>query len=132
LNSEAQQNISLAQSNTLTPSQQANINEYIQNSTNQLYQQLASEGVTNPNQDSRYLAGLQNIQQQAQTMIQSYVNQTFSEAMSEAGQAANDLSTAANAQTSADNAYTQSLSQSIAAIGGMYGLSSFGSNKQAA
>jgi hypothetical protein len=125
LNNAANADLANAQAGMVTPAQQATINQYVQNATNQLYQQLASSGVTNPQSDSRYLQGLQQIQQQAQAMTAAYIQQTFANAMSEAGQAANDLNAAGTAATAADTAYTNALAQATAALGGAAALQTF-------
>ena len=121
----ATENADLAAANAgqLTAPQQANVTQYVQNSTNQLYQMLASEGVTNPQNDSRFIAGMQQIQQQVQVMTQNYIQQTFQQAMSAAGQASSNLTSAANMQTTADLAFTSAMSSAIGSIGGMWAMS---------
>lgn len=123
LNATGQQDLANAEAGIVTAPQQAEISEYVQNAQNQLYQQLASAGVTNPQGDSRYIQGMQQIQQQAQAMAAAYIQQTFTNAMGEAGQAANDLNAAAADQTSSDNTFTTALSNATASIGGMAALS---------
>jgi hypothetical protein len=123
LNSASATDLATAQAGTLTAPQQANISQYTQNATNILYQQLASEGVTNPQGDSRFIQGQQQIQQQALAMTQQYIQQSFTNAMSEAGQAANDLGAATTAQTANDTAFTTALGQATASLGGSFALS---------
>jgi len=122
LNTTANADLAAANSGTLTAPQQATITQYIQGATNQLYQQLASQGISNPQGSTGFTQGLQQIQQQATAMAQSYIQQSFSNAMSAAGQAGSDLSAAAQEQTSSDNAYTTALSSAVASIGGAYTL----------
>lgn len=121
----ANENLNLNAANTgqVTPGNQASISQYTQNARNQLLQQLASSGVTNPQQDTRYVQGMQQIQQQAQIMTQQAIQQEFTQAMSSAGAASTNLTNAANMQTQSDNAFTTALSSATASIGGMAALS---------
>lgn len=105
----------------LTPTQQANVLQYVQQSQNALLTQLAQQGVTDPKQDSRYVAGLQQIQQQALAMQQQYITAAISEATSAGGAASQNIATVANEQIQNDTAYQDALAQAFAAIGGAAG-----------
>ena len=106
-----------ASSGTLTPGQAATVGQYIQQSQDALYQQLANEGVTNPTSDSRYIAGMQQINQQAQIMTQNYITQAFTTGFQAAGQAAGALTTAANAQIQTDQEFQSALNSAMTSFG---------------
>lgn len=110
-------NLNAYNSGQLTPSQLAQITQFTNGAQNQLIQQLASQGVTNPKGDSRYLAGLQQIQEQAQAMQQQFLTATLQAGLSAAGQASNNLSSVANSEINNDNAFQKSLSDAIASLG---------------
>ncbi len=103
---------------TLTPSQQADIDIWVQGRENELIQQLASSGVTNPASDSRYIQGMQQIQQQALAQKQAMLQQDITNAFSAAGAAGQNLGTVANAQVQNDASYQQALAAAMAALGG--------------
>lgn len=103
---------------TLTAPQQATIDQGVQQQENELLQQLASSGVTNPQGDSRYIAGMQQIQQWATTQKNAILQQDITNAFSAAGAAGTNLGTVANAQVQNDTAYQQALAAAMQAIGG--------------
>jgi len=115
------QNAAQAQSGQLTPSQQANITQYVQTAQNQLLQQLASQGVTDPTHDSRYLQGMQQIQQQVLAMQQQYIQQAISNAVSSGGAASGNIAQVANQQIAEDTSYQDALAQAFGALGGVAG-----------
>jgi hypothetical protein len=121
-----------ANSGTLTPGQAATIGTYVSQASSALYQQLANEGVTNPTADSRYIAGMQQIQQQALAMTQSYINAAFTNGFSAAGAAAGDLTTAANAQVAQDTAFSTALNSAMTSFGLIEGGSSLAGLAKAA
>lgn len=110
-----------ASTGQLTAPQQANVLQYVQQSQNQLLQQLASQGVTNPTQDSRYLAGLQQIQQNALALQQQYITAAISEATSAGGAASANIANVANDQIQNDTAFQEALAQAFGALGGSVG-----------
>lgn len=113
----------------LTPTQQANIEQGVQQQQNALLQQLVASGVTNPTKDSRYIAGLQQIQQWALGQQQAYITQAISAATSAGGAASNNIATIANEQIQNDTSFQDSLAAAFGALGGNVG--SFLPQKQA-
>lgn len=59
----------------LTAPQQAQLDQSRQNMQNQLYQQFASSGITNPQADSRFQQGLQQIETQIEAQKQGFMSQ---------------------------------------------------------
>ena len=110
-----------AQTGQLTSAQQATITQGVQQQQNQLIQQLASQGVTNPTSDSRYIAGMQQIQQWAQAQQQQYITAAINEATSAGGAASANISQAANDQIQSDTAYQNALAAAFGALGGSIG-----------
>ena len=83
----------------------------------QLLQQLASEGVTNPTQDTRFIQGMQTIQQNALALQQQYITAAINEATSAGGAASANLSAAAQEQLQLDTNYTTELQAALNALG---------------
>jgi hypothetical protein len=106
---------------TLTAPQQASIDEWVQGQQNQLLQQIANSGVQNPTQDSRFVSGMAQIQQQALAQKQAILQQDITNAFSAAGAAGQNLGTVANSQVQNDTAYQQALAAAMAALGGTAG-----------
>lgn len=105
----------------LTAPQQAQVDQFVQSQTNQLIQQLANEGVTDFRNDSRYIAGTANIQQQAVAMKEQLLQQTFQNALSAAGSASGNLATVANQQVQNDQSFQNALTAATSAIGQVLG-----------
>lgn len=114
---------SLAEGNSgqLTPSQQATIAQYRQNAQNQLIQQLANSGVTDYKNDSRYIQGMQQIEQQAIAQQQQYIQQAIQNGFSAAGAAAGNLSQVANEQLQQDKDFNESLTGALSSLGQLAG-----------
>lgn len=119
-----QMNLNAYNTQTLTPGQQAQVDQYIQQAQNALYQQLASSGVQNPNQDSRFIQGMQNIQQQAEAMKSQLLGTDLSAGMSAGGAAAQDLGAVAQMQNQSDAEYQQAIESAISSFASMQGGSS--------
>lgn len=102
----------------LTQPQQAQIQQYIEGAQNQLLQQLASSGSTDPSHDSRYIAGMQQIQQQAMALQQQFIQQAIQTAVSAGGAASNNIATVANQQITNDKDFSDSLAAAFAGLGG--------------
>jgi hypothetical protein len=119
----ATENSQLNEGNTgqLTPSQQANITQYTQNAQNQLIQQLASSGVTDFKNDSRYISGMQQIQQQALAQQQQYIQDAITAGVSAGGAAAVNISQVANEQIAQDQEFQQALSSAFNSFGSVLG-----------
>lgn len=105
----------------LTSAQQSTIQQGVQQAQNQLLQQLASSGVQNPTQDSRYIAGMQQIQQWAQGQQQAYITQAINEATQAGGAASQNIATVANEQIQEDKDFQDSLAAAFGALGGSLG-----------
>lgn len=102
----------------LTQPQQAQVLQYVQQQQNQLIQQLANAGVQNPQSDSRYIQGMQQIQQNAIAIQQQFIQQAISEATSAGGAASNNIATVANQQIALDKDFQDSLAATFAVLGG--------------
>lgn len=105
-------------SGNLTAPQQASLDEWVQNQQNAILQQLASEGVTNPSQDSRYIGAMANLEKQALAQKQQMLQQDINNAFTAAGAAGSNLGSVANAQVANDTAYQNALAEAMAALGG--------------
>lgn len=105
----------------LTAPQQATINNYIQQAQNQLISQLAGEGVTDPTKDSRYIQGMQQIQQEAIAQAQQYITAAIGEATSAGGAASGNLAAVANQQIQNDNEFQNSLTNAFGSLGSILG-----------
>lgn len=105
----------------LTAPQQAQVLEYVNGRQNELIQQLASSGVTNPTQDSRYISGLAKIQQDALAMQQQFITQAIQTATQAGGAASQNIANVATQQIQQDTAYQDALAQAFAALGGSAG-----------
>lgn len=110
-----------ASTGQLTAPQQANVLQYVQQSKDALLQQLASEGVTNPTKDSRYIQGLQQIQQQALALQQQYITGAISEATAAGGAASQNIAQASQEQIQNDTAFQDALGEAFGALGGSLG-----------
>lgn len=108
-----------AQTGQLTPAQQSTITQGIRQQENLLLQQLASQGVTDPTHDSRYLSGMQQIQEWAQAQQQQYITAAIQEAVSAGGAASGNIATVANEQIQNDSSFQQSLAEAFGALGGI-------------
>lgn len=107
-----------ASSGQLTATQQANIEQGVQQQQNQLIQQLASQGISNPTQSSQYQQGIQQIQQWALAQQQNYITQAINEATSAGGAASNNIASVANEQVQLDTGYQNALAAAFGALGG--------------
>lgn len=116
-----------ANAGQITPGDAAMISTYVTDQTNQLFQQLANEGVQNPQQDSRFIQGMQQIKQQAMVMTQNFINQEFSTAFQAAGTASSNLIAAAKAQVQQDSNFTNALSAAMTSFGLLATLGAGGS-----
>ncbi len=108
-------------SGTLTAPQRASIDQWIQGQQNMLLQQLASEGSTDPTHDTRYIQGIEDIQQKAVAQAQEMLQQDLDNAFKAAGLAGQNLSAVAREQLSQDTSFNDALSQALAALGGSVG-----------
>lgn len=114
-----------ASTGQLTPSQQASVLQYVQESQNALIQQLANAGVTNVKNDSRYIQGMQQIQQQALALQNQYITQAINTATSAGGAASGNIATVANQQIQQDAAYQDALAKAFGALGESIGGGSY-------
>lgn len=114
--------LNAANSGTLTAPQAAQVANFKQKAEGQLFQQLANQGVADPRQDSRFVQGLQEIEQQATAMTENFVQTAFKNGFTAAGAAAPALTTAANAQVAQDNDFQSALNAAMQAFGQAQGL----------
>jgi hypothetical protein len=106
-NQTAATDLNLANNFQISPAQAASISIYQQDSMNQLYQQIAKQGNTDPTKTSEFIQGKQQIDQQALAMQVQMVNQLISTAFQASGAATSGLS----AGTNVTNALDQTLMQ---------------------
>ena len=123
----SQKYLTEASTGNLQPGETAQIEQYRQNSTNQLYQQLANEGVTDPRQDSRFVQGQQAIEQNAQIMYQGFINAAVTNGINALGPTTTALTNAAQLQMEQDQAYRAALASATQAFGISAALSTIGS-----
>lgn len=121
------QSLNAYNTGTLTAPQQAQIDQYTQQQTSALYQQLAEQGVTNPHKDSRFIQGMQQIQQQAEIMKQQLLGQDLSAGEGAAGQAAQDLMATADLQNKSDEDYQNAINEAVQSFSSMAGGNSISS-----
>ena len=117
------QNLNSWNTQTLTPAQQASVDQYTQAQTNAVLQQLASQGVQNPQQDSRYLGAIQQIQQNAESMKSQLLQGNLSAGESAGSAASSNLSNVAQLQNQQQQDYDNSLSSAINAFAYLGGKS---------
>jgi hypothetical protein len=114
-----------AAANKITPAQTAQIATYKQNATNQLYQFYASQG-RNPLQDTDYIQGVEQINQNAIAMQQQFIDAMVTEGIQAQGAVSSELNAAANLQVANDNAFNQSISSALQSFGLVAALSTAG------
>jgi hypothetical protein len=137
------QNLALANANKVTPGQQADLDTQAQNEKNQLYQQLANQGI-NPQSSSQWIQGQQQIDQkiaaQKAQMVQglyttAFQAQTSSNAalgvVSNANaQLISALQNAGAQQVASNTAFTNATASAMQSFGMMAALSGgFGSGR---
>lgn len=105
----------------LTPTQEANVEQYVQKQQNELIQQLASQGVVDPTKDSRYIEGMRTIQENALALQQQYITAAINEATSAGGGASANIANVANQQIQLDKDYQDALAAAFGALGGVSG-----------
>jgi hypothetical protein len=127
----SQKYLTEASTGQLQPGETAQIEQYRQNATNQLYQQLANEGVTNPRGDSRFVQGQQAIEQNAQIMYQGFINAAVTNGINALGPTTTALTNAAQLQMEQDQAYRQALASATQAFGVSAALSTIGGARTA-
>ena len=106
-NTTAATDLNLANNFQISPAQAASIDQWKQGQMNQLYQQIANQGNTNPTSSSEFLQGKNQIDQQALAMQVQMVNQLISTAFQASTAANAGVSTATNVTSSIDNLLMQ-------------------------
>jgi hypothetical protein len=119
----ANQQLSEGATGQLTPGQFAQIAQYKQNAKNQLYQLFARMG-RDPNSDTDYLQGLQQIDQNAITMQQQFIDSAITNGLKAQGVVDSTLQSAANLQVQQDQAFQASLTSAVQSFGLVAALSS--------
>ena len=124
LNQTTAEDLSLANNYQVTPGMAASLDTYKQNAYNQLYQQLANEGITNPTQSSQWVQGKMQIDQQTETLKGQMVQQLVAQAISAQGAATTATSSADNTllqvaqlQVQQDKAFSDSISAALQSFG---------------
>jgi hypothetical protein len=130
-NATAATDLNLANNFQISPAQAASIKTWQQDQYNQLIQQIANRGNSNPMQSSDWIQGKNQIDQQALSMQTQMVNQLISTAfqastaanagISTAGNITNQVDSllmqAANLQVQQDAAFNQSVSAALQSFG---------------
>lgn len=106
-NQTAATDLNLANNFQISPAQAASIEQWKQNQYNQLLQQIANQGITNPMQSSEWVQGKNQIDQQALTQQVQMVNQLVSTAFQAASAANAGISTDANVTSQLDSTLMQ-------------------------
>jgi hypothetical protein len=136
-NQTAAADLNLANNFQISPAQAAAIKTDSDNAKNQLYQQLANEGNTDPTKTTAWAQGVNQINQQALTAQVQMVNQLISTAFQAAGAATsgvgassavtsaldNTLMQAAQLQTQQDQQFQQASSSALQSFGLLAALS---------
>jgi formate dehydrogenase maturation protein FdhE len=108
--------LAAAQANQITPAQAAQIAQYKQNAQNQLYQLYAREG-RDPTNDTDYLQGLQQIDQNAVAMQQQFIDAMIANGLNATNSADSTLISAANMQVASDTAFQNSIASAVQSFG---------------
>jgi hypothetical protein len=106
-NQTAATDLNLANNFQISPAQAASIDQWKQDQMNQLYQQIANQGNTNPTSSSEFLQGKNQIDQQALAMQTQMVNQLISTAFQASTAANAGVSTATNVTSAIDSLLMQ-------------------------
>lgn len=122
------QQLGEANSGQLTAPQQQTILNFVQGQQNQIIQQLASQGVTDVKNDSRYIQAMQGVQQQALALQQQYISAALTAGTAAAGKAGDALTTVGNQQIQSDTNFQNSLQNALGALGGAFGAGSVNKN----
>lgn len=137
-NQSAAQDLSLANQYQVTPGMQADLDTQKQNAYNQLYQQLANQGISNPSQSSQWIQGKQQIDQQIEVVKGKMVQQLVQQAVSTQGAATSATSAAdatlmqaAQLQVHQDQAFQNSISSALQSFGMVAAFQSLGGSKAA-
>src|SRR5262249_769252 len=120
----AQDWLQRAQAGQLSPAQLAQVDIFRQNALNQLRQQYASAGRPNYQQDSSYLYGVQQIEQQAVAMQQQFIDSMIKNGLSAAGGATTALNQVAQMQIQEDRNFQQAIGDAVKAFGYVMGAGS--------
>jgi len=116
VNQVAQQYLTEAATGKLQPGEVAQIQKYQQDANNQLFQQLANEGVTDPTQDSRFVQGQATIAQNSQIMYQGFITAAVNNGLAAQGNIDSTLQSAAQLQMENDANFRQSLASAAQAF----------------
>ena len=117
-------NLNAANTGNITPPQQSQIDTFINQQRDNLFQSLANEGVGDPTKDSRFIQGMADIQRQALGMVQSFLSTDLTQGLAAAGEASTALNQAATMQINLDNQYQTALDSAMSSFGLIAGLSS--------
>src|ERR1700678_4460712 len=113
----ANTDLSLVTNNQLTSSQAASIAQQQAQLTSQWRQVLMKQGVTNPEQDSRWPQIQALIDQQMTAATQSMIQTTLQTALGASGQANSNLLQVAQLQVQQDTNYTNAIGNATKALG---------------
>lgn len=113
----AQNQLNEYNTGVLQPGQQAQLDTSKQNAINQLYQQFASMGVTNPQSDTRFQQGLAQIEAQIQSQKQGFLDSSLTAANGAGGQIEN----IAKDQMAQDKSYSDEVSAASEALFSLLG-----------
>ena len=113
-NQTAAQDLNQANAFQISPAQAAALNQWKQDQYNQLYQQIANQGNTNPTSSSEWVQGKNQIDQQALAQQTQMINQLVSTAFQASTAANAGVQTASNVTSSIDNLLMQTAQLQVA------------------
>jgi hypothetical protein len=119
----ANQQLTGAANNQITPAQAQQIATYEQNARNQLYQFYASQG-RNPNQDTDFLQGVAQIEANGVAMRQQFIDSMITHGLQAQGVVSSELTAAANLQVAQDAAFQASIASALQSFGLVAAISS--------
>lgn len=104
----------------LTPGQEAQLAQIKNAQVNALYQQFASQGVTNPQGDSRFIAALQNVDQQIEAQRSQMLGQEFQQGESAITAGGQELDAIAQQELRQQEDYNSQIEEATKALFGLF------------
>lgn len=100
----------------LNPAQEAQLSQMKQQAVNALYQQFASQGISNPQGDSRFISALQNVDQQVEAQRAQMLDQEFQQGQSATTAAGQELDAVAAQQLRQEEDYNSQIEEATKAL----------------
>lgn len=105
----------------INPAQQAQLDQLRQQGLNQIYQQFASQGVTNPKGDSRFLAAVQQLDQSIEAQKAQMLGAEFQQGTAAEGQASGELENIAQQQLKQQEDYNNQIEEATKSLFNLFG-----------